>query len=99
MVDGGDGLTSETLAVKVDVFSFDVDNGEDLHFGQEVDRHVVDGFAKDRLLDDKDVAARLLNLLHQVQNVCPAEDQTVQLIPDLLYTYRLASTITITTPE
>ena len=85
VVDGGDGLTSETLAVKVDVFSFDVDDGEDLHFGQEVERHVVHGLAKDRLLDDEDVAARLLNLLHQVQNVRPAEYQTVQLISDLLH--------------
>ena len=69
MIDGGDGFAAETLAVEVDVLPLDVGDGEDLHLGQEVKRHVVDGFAKNRFLHDENVAAGLFHLLHQIEDV------------------------------
>jgi hypothetical protein len=43
-----------------------------------VQRHVTDGVAQDGLLDDEDVAAGFLDLLHQIENVSSGIEITVK---------------------
>ena len=57
------------LADELDLVALNVLDDHDLELGQKVQRELVDGVAQDGLLDQQDVAARLLDLLGQLQDV------------------------------
>jgi len=68
-VNVGDGLAPKRFGQERDLVTLDVLDDEDLELGEEVQRDVVDGVAQDRLLDEQDVAAPLLDLLAELKNV------------------------------
>jgi hypothetical protein len=63
------GLASSRLADELDLFSLNVLDGHDLQLGQKVQGQVVHGVSEDALLDQEDVAARLFDLLADIQQV------------------------------
>lgn len=68
-VDVGDGFAAEGFADEFDLGAFDVFDGEDVEFGEEVEGEVVDGVAEDGFLDEQDVAFCFLYLLDHVEEV------------------------------
>lgn len=68
-VDVCDGLAPERLREELDLVALDVLDEQDVEPLEERERHVVDGVAEDGLLDQKDVAVRLLDLLADIQEV------------------------------
>jgi len=68
-VDVGDGFAAGGFADEFDLVAFDVLDGEDVEFGEEVEGEVVDGVAEDGFLDEEDVAFCLFDLLDHVEEV------------------------------
>merc|ERR1719336_715125 len=64
-----DGATSDGLTQEVHVFPFDVLYHHDLHLVEEVDSQVGEAVSEDGLLDEENVAASLLHLLHNVEDI------------------------------
>lgn len=57
------------LAYKLDLISFDVLYDQDVGFRQKVEAEVVDCVAENGLLNKKDIALHLLDLLDHVQKI------------------------------
>ena len=68
--DVGDGFAGEGFADEFDFVAFDVFDGEDVEFGEEVEGEVVDGVAEDGFLDEEDVAFGFFDLFDHVQEIC-----------------------------
>ena len=67
-----DGLAPETLRQEFNLVTLNVLHDEDIEALEEGERDVVDGIAKDRFLNEENIAVRLLDLLTHVQQVLPA---------------------------
>ena len=57
------------LADELDFVAFDVFDGEDVEFGEEVQAKVVDGVAEDGFLNEEDVTFCFLDLFDYVEEV------------------------------
>ena len=76
-----DREASDRLGDEVDVVSLDVLEDHDLHLGKEVERLFAHSVTEDALLNQQHVAARLLDLLAQLQDVVTLLlDHTVNLL-------------------
>jgi len=64
----GDGVAAQRAADELNVGPLNVSNYQDAHLSEEVKGKLVVSVAKDTLLDKKDIAATLLDLLAQAQN-------------------------------
>lgn len=62
-------------ADELNIIAFNVFDDKDIRLRQEVERKVIHGIAKNALLDQEDVAARLFDLLHHIYNVLPLFSQ------------------------
>ena len=67
-VNVGDGVAAQRAADELNVGPLNVSNYQDAHLSEEVKGKLVVSVAKDTLLDKKDIAATLLDLLAQAQN-------------------------------
>ncbi len=67
-----DGLAPQTLGQELNFVALDVLDDENIEPLEEGERDVVDGVAEDGLLNEEDVAVRLLDLLAHVEKVLPA---------------------------
>lgn len=68
-IDIGDRFASGRLGDEFDLVPLDVLDDHDLEFGEEVQGELVDSVSEDGFLDQQDVAASLLDLLAQGQEV------------------------------
>lgn len=69
LLDVRDGLAAERAREELDLVPLDVAHGEDLELLEVGEGEFVGRVAEDRLLDEKDVAARLLDRLAEVEDV------------------------------
>ena len=71
MIQAGNGSAAEGLAEELHLLPVDILHHHYLHFVEEVNCEIGQGVAKDRLLNEKNVATSLLDLLHDVEDVGP----------------------------
>ena len=69
MVQAGNGPAVEGLADKLHILALNVLHHHDLHLVKEVDGQVGQSVAEDGLLDEENIAAGLLDLLDNVEDV------------------------------
>ena len=69
MVEAGNRPAGQGFAEEFHVLALDVLHHHDLHLVEEVDGQVGECVPEDRLLDEKDVTAGLLDLLDDVEDV------------------------------
>lgn len=69
MVEGGNRSAAKCLADVRNVLALDIFDNHDLDLVQEVDCEVTESVTQNRLLDEEHIAARLFDLLHNVEDV------------------------------
>mmetsp|Transcript_30051 Transcript_30051/g.103833 ORF Transcript_30051/g.103833 Transcript_30051/m.103833 type:complete len:565 (-) Transcript_30051:9-1703(-) len=69
VVDVGHGQQAQRVGDEFDLAALDVRDAHDAHLGQEMQREVVVRVAKDRFLDEQNVAPRLFDLLAEAEDV------------------------------
>merc|ERR1719341_2378236 len=70
VVKGGNWPAADGLAQEVNVLSLNVLHDHNLHLVKEMDSQVGKSIPENRLLDEQNIAASLLHLLHYVEDVC-----------------------------
>ena len=71
MIQTGNRSACQGLAQELNVVPLDILDHHDLHLVEEVDGEVGECIPQDGFLDEEDVAACLLDLLHDVEDVGP----------------------------
>merc|ERR1712013_633270 len=63
------GTTIQSFADEVDLVTFNITDHHNFHLAEEMESLIVDSVAKNGLLNENDIATRLLDLLTNVQDV------------------------------